>query len=204
MFGHPRLARRRKSKSTAHSHLRSKPEDNKDAGKTKTPVAAKGNKKELPTPIAKSPKTPDDALKTPLKKGPLAAIPDDKSKTKDKKTPAVPVPPLLKGKKGKEDSVVDVDEAPNTGFLNQGSDNVEPMYEINGQWYILGNRALSNLDLSLNGITEVGLKALLEAVTVQDATNDQASVSDGFLGLYHLSLQVISFFSKSNTKDESF
>ena len=68
------------------------------------------------------------------------------------------------------------------------------MYEINGQWYILGNRSINSLDLSSNEITETGLNALFEAISIQEITNEVASSSDGLIGLYKLSLYVNTVF----------
>jgi hypothetical protein len=67
---------------------------------------------------------------------------------------------------------------------------LEAMFEVNGQWYILGNRSLCNLDLSSNDISEVGLKYLLEAVTIQESTVEHAQNSDVGLGIYRISLHV--------------
>lgn len=64
------------------------------------------------------------------------------------------------------------------------------MFEVNGQWYILGNRSLCNLDLSANDISEIGLRHLLEAVSIQEATVEQAQNSDVGHGIYRISLHV--------------
>jgi hypothetical protein len=64
------------------------------------------------------------------------------------------------------------------------------MYEINGQWSVLGNRTLNNLDVSMNGITEVGVRSLHDAVVEQEMANEQPSVSDGNTGIYRINLQV--------------
>lgn len=66
------------------------------------------------------------------------------------------------------------------------------MYEINGQWYILGNRTIINLDFSTNEITEIGLNALSDAISIQEVTNEIATSSDGLIGVHRLSLYVIS------------
>ncbi|KAI8923152.1 hypothetical protein BC831DRAFT_472407 [Entophlyctis helioformis] len=98
------------------------------------------------------------------------AVADDK-KGKDKKG----VLTAKGNKKGKvEDTKEDVEEGADT------ANGVEPMFESNGQWYILGNRALNSLNLTHNG-------ALLDAVLDQEATNDQAP--DGMLGIFRISLQ---------------
>ena len=65
---------------------------------------------------------------------------------------------------------------------------MEPMFEINGQSYVLGNRALNSLNLSLNHITENGIKILLNAVLEQENTADQAP--EGILGIFRILLQV--------------
>ncbi len=66
--------------------------------------------------------------------------------------------------------------------VNDGS-----AFELNGQWYMLGNRTLLNLNLSRNGITDVGLKLLHDAIVEQEGTQEY---SEGAPGLYRLSLQV--------------
>ncbi|KAJ3081034.1 hypothetical protein HK102_002623 [Quaeritorhiza haematococci] len=92
------------------------------------------------------------------------------------------------------------------------------MFEHNGQWYILGNRTLNNLNLTRNGITIDGVKALLDALNEQDTGVAAVAASlagggssgasvvgfpvgggepgavanmslDGLLGLFRLSLQ---------------
>lgn len=62
------------------------------------------------------------------------------------------------------------------------------MFEINNQWFVLGNRTLNNLNVSHNGITEAGLKTLFDAVTEQELTAENAN--DGLLGLFRANLYV--------------
>ncbi|KAJ3109721.1 Leucine-rich repeat-containing protein 71 [Phlyctochytrium bullatum] len=64
---------------------------------------------------------------------------------------------------------------------------VEPMFEHNGQWFVLGNRTLSCLNLSYASITEVGLRLLLDAILEQDVSAE--FVPEGLSGLFRLSLQ---------------
>ena len=163
-----------------------KPED----PKAKAAAGAKTAKKADPAPKAKTP----DVL--PAKKGaapPAAAL----DKSKDPKKPApVPAPATAapaKAKKGTGKEEIDAAVTGDDNVNDFSAMGVEPMYEINGEWYLLGNRTLNNFDLSLNGITEAGLKALLDAVTVQESTNDQALISDGYVGLYRMSLHSNAF-----------
>ncbi|KAI8805645.1 hypothetical protein BJ742DRAFT_399000 [Cladochytrium replicatum] len=86
------------------------------------------------------------------------------------------------GKKGKaEETREEVDEAMDTVA------QLEPMFEYNNQWYVLGNRTLNSLDLSYNGITEIGAKAILDAVLEQENAPDPPP--EGLMGLFRLSLQ---------------
>ncbi|KAH6565447.1 hypothetical protein BASA60_009947 [Batrachochytrium salamandrivorans] len=121
-------------------------------------------------------KTPDDKSKKLM-----PVVPDDK-KGKEKKA----VLPIKGEKKSKiDDNRDDMDES--VEFTN-GS---EPMFESNGQWYILGNRTLNSLNISHNSIGELGLKALLDAVINQEATNDQSP--EGMLGIFRIAMQHNSF-----------
>ena len=65
---------------------------------------------------------------------------------------------------------------------------IEPMFELNGVWYVLGNRTLNNLNLSRNGIREEGVKALLDAVLDQAAADDNAG--EGLVGVFRITVQV--------------
>ncbi|KAJ3054456.1 Leucine-rich repeat-containing protein 71 [Rhizophlyctis rosea] len=114
----------------------------------------------------------------------LAAGPGDKSgKDKDKKGAAAGGAPAKGGKKGKvEEMKEEIDEAADT--VNTG---IEPMFELNGVWYVLGNRTLNNLNLSRNGIREEGVKALLDAVLDQAAADDNAG--EGLVGVFRITLQ---------------
>jgi hypothetical protein len=62
------------------------------------------------------------------------------------------------------------------------------MFEHNGQWFVLGNRSLNSLNLRQNGITEDGIKALLDSVTGQETSVENAH--EGMIGLFRLNLQV--------------
>ncbi|KAI9206984.1 uncharacterized protein BJ171DRAFT_495373 [Polychytrium aggregatum] len=108
---------------------------------------------------------------------------DEKSKGKDaKKTAAAAAAPVAKGgKKGKAEEIKeDVEETGDSG-------NIEPMFEVNGQWFILGNRTLNNLNLSRNSITAAGLKAILDAVVEQESTAE--NMTEGIIGVFRVSLQ---------------
>jgi hypothetical protein len=63
-----------------------------------------------------------------------------------------------------------------------------PIFEVNGQWYMVGNRTLNSLNVSSNGITDGGLKALIDVVMEQEAAADQAP--EGLLGLFRVILHV--------------
>ncbi|TPX71415.1 hypothetical protein SpCBS45565_g01052 [Spizellomyces sp. 'palustris'] len=85
------------------------------------------------------------------------------------------------GKKSKaEETKEEVEEAPDS------NPTVEPMFEHNGQWFVLGNRTLNNLNLFRNNIREEGLKALLDAVTDQEITTE--NTPDAPIGLFRLTL----------------
>lgn len=62
--------------------------------------------------------------------------------------------------------------------------NVEPMFEFAGQWYIIGNRTLNNLNLCGCGITEVGLRILLETIHDQELCTENSTMLEGSLGLF--------------------
>lgn len=67
---------------------------------------------------------------------------------------------------------------------------MEPMVEINGQWYIIGNRSLNSLNLSGCGISQVGLKAIADTVHDQDSCAENIAREDGMMGLFRISLLV--------------
>ncbi|KAJ3044315.1 Leucine-rich repeat-containing protein 71 [Rhizophlyctis rosea] len=153
-----------------------------------TPAAAP------PTTTSASKKTPDVPPTAAAAKGgkgaaPVAAAPvDDKTaagkggKDKDKKGGAAAGAAGKGAKKGKvEETKEEMDEALDT------VGTVEPMFELNGQWYVLGNRTLNNLNLSRNGIREEGLKHLLDAVMEQEAAMDNAG--EGMVGVFRIALQ---------------
>jgi hypothetical protein len=147
----------------------------KDDPKKSLPLAAKGKPAEnIKAQNLKAPKNPEKK----------SAI-DEKLKSKDgKKTAGTP----LKGQR-KLSIPEDLDATP-AAYFQEPQPYPEPMYEINAQWYILGNRTIINLDFSSNEITDIGLHALLDAVSIQEMTNEAATSSDGLNGLYRLSLYV--------------
>jgi hypothetical protein len=140
----------------------------KSGDKDKKGNKIQGGKKPEPPPQRPT-KTPDDP-----KTKKLAQAVDDKKGKKPTTAPG-------KGKKGKEDGKDDLEELMDPSQL-------EPMFEVNNQWYILGNRSLNSLDVSWNGVTEMGVKYLYDTVAEQELTADQAS--DGMLGLFRISLAV--------------
>jgi hypothetical protein len=113
---------------------------------------------------------------------------------KKKPTPEKPkeTKSSLKGQR-KQSIPEELDAFPAT-FFQEPQPYPEPIYEINGQWYILGNRTVINLDFSSNEITQIGLNALLDAISIQEITNEIATSSDGLNGLYRLSLHVNNSF----------
>ncbi|KAI8904368.1 hypothetical protein EDD86DRAFT_213233 [Gorgonomyces haynaldii] len=137
-------------------------EDKKDPKKQAQNAKPQPTKKQEPPRVQQ--KTPDDQKN---KK-------DDK-KPKDKKSVQ-----NLKGKKGKPEEVKDEQEEVDIVAA-------DPMFEVNGQSYVLGNRSLNSLNLSCNSITEQGVKALLEVVLEQEATADQ--LPEGLLGIFRIVLQ---------------
>jgi hypothetical protein len=62
------------------------------------------------------------------------------------------------------------------------------MFEQNGQWFAWGNRTLCSLNLSVNGISDYGVRALIDAVMDQESAIE--TLNDGILGLYRIILQV--------------
>jgi hypothetical protein len=50
--------------------------------------------------------------------------------------------------------------------------------------YVLGNRSLNSLNILQNGISDEGLKHLLDAVHEQDATAEH--LPEGMVGLYRV------------------
>ncbi|KAJ3415969.1 hypothetical protein HDV05_003566 [Chytridiales sp. JEL 0842] len=157
---------------------------------------AKNAKKGSAAPAGKSPKKGEApaAKKTPEaaqtaasgKKGAGAqqtptAQGDDKKGGKDKKGSAPTKGQVKKGKvdETREEQEENVDTNP----------SIEPMFEHNGQWFVLGNRSINSLNLRQNGITEDGIKAFLDAVTEQESSAENAA-HEGTVGLFRLNLQV--------------
>ncbi|KAJ3171946.1 hypothetical protein HK101_011199 [Irineochytrium annulatum] len=118
-----------------------------------------------------------------------AAAADDKKAAKgDKKGGST-----AKGsKKGKVEEAREEAEEQNT----EVTPVVEPMFERNGQWFVLGNRTLSSLNLAYNNIAEVGLKAFSDAVSEQEGSAENAP--EGMIGLFRLVLQG-NLFDKDST-----
>ncbi len=155
-----------------------KPAPKQEDGKKTVPPSAKGKKVES----LKPPKSPDKKLPQ-----------DDKNKTKDAKKPS--------NLKGRKSSITEESEGtPASLYCQESQPYAEPIYEINGQWYTLGNRTLNNLDFSMNEVTDIGLNYLYDAICVQESTNEIASSADGLYGIYRLSLVVILY--QLNTIDE--
>ncbi|KAJ3328328.1 Leucine-rich repeat-containing protein 71 [Blyttiomyces sp. JEL0837] len=144
-----------------------------DAKSAKKAPAKPPGKKEPPPSQKKTPEVANAPSTAPAgKKGPPAtasslAPPDDKKQGKDKKGANA-----VKGKKGKvEETREEVEESTDV------TSNMEPMFEHNGQWFVLGNRTLNSINLSQNGISEDGLKSFLDAVTEQEKSAE--NVTDG-------------------------
>lgn len=146
-----------------------------DQKKAPQSATAKGGKK---IESLKPPKSPEKKI-----------VIDEKSKTiKDVKKNGVLATPLKVQRKSS--MVEDVDGSAAGFFSPEPQPYSEPMYEINGQWNILGNRTIINLDFSSNEITEIGLNALSDAISIQEVTNEIATATDGLTGLYRLNLFV--------------
>ncbi|KAJ3161656.1 Leucine-rich repeat-containing protein 71 [Geranomyces michiganensis] len=94
--------------------------------------------------------------------------------------------PAKGGKKGKAEEVKEEVEE-----VVEATPASEPMFEHNGQWFILGNRTLNNLNLYNSGIRDEGLKALWEALQQQEATAEHAA--EGSIGVFRLTLQANAF-----------
>ncbi|KAI9340309.1 hypothetical protein BDR26DRAFT_861686 [Obelidium mucronatum] len=160
------------------------------AGGGKPGAPAAGGNKDKKTPDA-----PPAAAGAAGKKGGAPAAPPaaaDKG-GKDKKgggAAATPAAANAKGKKGKAEEVKEeVDDS------NDANSTNEPTFEYNGQTYLIGNRTLNNLNVRQNGITEVGLKYLLDAVNEQELSAESAP--EGLLGLFRVSM-MDNAFEKDN------
>ena len=113
--------------------------------------------------------------------------PDDKNKSKDSKKSSI-------NSKGRKSSMGEETEgSPATFYFQEPQPYAEQIYEINGQWYTLGNRTINNLDVSMNEVTDIGLNYLYDAICIQESSNEIASSADGLYGIYRLSLLVILF-----------
>ncbi|KAJ3231890.1 Leucine-rich repeat-containing protein 71 [Chytriomyces hyalinus] len=152
----------------------------------KTAVNAKGG---APTAAKKTPEAPAAAAAT-VKKGAPAATPAAADKAgKDKKAGGAAVAaaaPAAKGAAGKkgakvEEAKEEVEESNELGSLN------EPVFENNGQWYVIGNRTLNNVNLRQNGITETSLKLLIDVLAEQDLSDE--ATPEGMLGLFRVAIQ---------------
>jgi hypothetical protein len=67
------------------------------------------------------------------------------------------------------------------------------MFEINNQWYEVGNRTLNNLNVCANNITDLGIKHVYDALIEQENTAEQAP--EGLLGLFRVNLSVQTIIS---------
>ncbi|KAJ3208640.1 Leucine-rich repeat-containing protein 71 [Entophlyctis luteolus] len=111
-----------------------------------------------------------------------AAVPEKGGK--DKKGGAASVPANAKGGAGKKGKIEEVkDEAEDTGEMSSAN---EPVFEHNGQFFLVGNRTLNNLNLRQNGITEIGAKALIDILADQELSVEVTP--EGALGLFRVSL----------------
>jgi hypothetical protein len=127
-------------------------------------------------PAARGPvKTPED------KKNPKVSV-TDKTKA-DPKSASFKQPGSKKGKNDAKDE-------------DDSMEYLEPMFESNGIFYILGNRSLNSLNLCANGITDVGVKHLLDAINEQEQTAVEGADSKG---AFRISLQVIILYNSSTT-----
>ncbi|KAJ3109206.1 Leucine-rich repeat-containing protein 71 [Phlyctochytrium planicorne] len=109
-----------------------------------------------------------------------AAAADDKKGGKGEKKGAA----TAKGsKKSKVEEMREEQEEPNP----EVSTTVEPMFEHNGQWFVLGNRTLSSLNLSHADIGESGLKSLVDAVIEQEMSAD--NTPEGLTGIFRITVQ---------------
>ncbi|KAJ3251971.1 Leucine-rich repeat-containing protein 71 [Chytriomyces hyalinus] len=151
----------------------------------KAAVNAKGG---APTAAKKTPEAPAAAAAT-VKKGAPAATPAAADKAgKDKKAGGAAVAaaaPAAKGAAGKkgakvEETKEEVEESNELGSLN------EPVFENNGQWYVIGNRTLNNINMRQNGITETSLKLLIEVLAEQDLSDE--ATPEGMLGLFRVAI----------------
>ncbi|TPX57589.1 hypothetical protein PhCBS80983_g03715 [Powellomyces hirtus] len=138
----------------------------------------KGPSEAPPPPAAAAAKKGGAAATT------AASAPDDKAAKGGKNVKGAA--PVKGGKKGKAEEVKE--EAEEVVDVTPAS---EPMFEHNGQWFVLGNRSLNNLNLYGNVIREEGLKALWDALQEQDLTAEHAP--EGTIGLFRLTLQANSF-----------
>ncbi|KAJ3352611.1 Leucine-rich repeat-containing protein 71 [Kappamyces sp. JEL0680] len=153
-------------KAGSQQTLKTDKKNLKPAAAAAPPVAGKKD----PNP-PKAAKTPEADPKT---KKLTASISDEKKPIKKGAAQM-----STKGKKGgKDDAKDEIDDTPEV--------SVEPMFEINNQWFVLGNRALNSLNVSLNGITDIGVKHLLDVLLTQESSLDQTP--DGVLGLFRIAL----------------
>lgn len=148
-------------------------------GSAKTEKDKKDDKKN--SPVKATAKKPEPARNAKTPDEPKSKKVDDK-KGKDQKKGA-PLSAVKSAKKGKDELKDEAEEAA------EMKDILEPMFEVNGIAYVLGNRGLSSLNISANNIDDAGLKAIMDAVQEQETTADQAP--EGMLGLFRLAIQVI-------------
>jgi len=167
------------------NHQNKTPSSNKDIRQKDT---AQGDAKKKVTKVTKkddkTKKTPDDKGSSNVKD--KKAGQDDKSKKADGKKGDGKVKPT---KKGKSDDLKDSSEDGDSSGLN-----MDHMFEINGQGYILGNRTLNILNLSKNELTEEVLTYFYNSLTEQDTT--LINVPDELPGLIKLDLSDNNFSLK--------
>lgn len=167
------------------SHQAKTPLSNKDI--RQKDVAQNDQKKKM-TKVTKKDdkqkKTPDDKSASNLKD--KKAGQDDKNKKGDAKKGAVNS--KLANKKGKSDDLKDNSED-NDSFVP----NIDHMFEINGQGYVLGNRTLNLLNLSKNELTEKTLNYFYNSLMEQETT--LMSIPDDLPGLIRLDLSDNNFMT---------
>ncbi|KAJ3225480.1 Leucine-rich repeat-containing protein 71 [Clydaea vesicula] len=139
--------------------LESAPNNNKDTGNT-------GNKKPNVQNKKNSPLAGGLGVIAGGSKEDLKNIGKDKKSGKDKG----------KGGKVKQDEVKeDVEEVAN----DVGT--MEPMFELNGQYFIIGNRSLNNLNLEKNNLRVNSLKLIMDVLKEQELSQE--------IGLFRISLK---------------
>ncbi|KAJ3140902.1 hypothetical protein HK100_008441 [Physocladia obscura] len=141
---------------------------------------------------ANNKKTPEAAAPPPAgKKGaPPPATPapaqDKGGGGKDKKGVAVAAVGNAKGVSGKKGKIEEAKEEVDDS--NEISSSNEPLFEHNGQYFLIGNRTLNNLNLRQNGITETGVRLLLDMISEQELSAE--NTPEGMSGIFRIALHV--------------